>query len=605
MAAFGGTSLLEYCLERLERSLTWPLVVVSPTGSAAQLGRVAGSGKIRLCAVPSERAPQGLAQAAAVVGASRMLLLHGLFGLDLVPVAFLEALVAEHASGRCDATIATGLPAPLYAVVCEQSILDLFSSIPPASPVLQDPAQVLELVVAAGKPASGAELVIRRKSFAHVPHAEVSRLPRLIPWSTPGDLQLLEQVLRAPQTSHPLGRLALLRELLLERLEVVHRSQARRVRRQGRSKPPRVLYASNPSAYSGAEQSLVRSVRALRVRGWEVHALVALEGLFTSRLREAGAVVHCPGRDFAQPSAANLIQLDQLLEAVRPDLIHANAVVGTPLTGLARIRGIPFVQWVRVAHADALEEQLMCADRITAVSRFVAARLSQYMIRPEKIRVLYDCVDVSPLSPHSQAGRDARRELGAAGEEFVVLCLARFTPYKRHDLLLRAMALVRERHRRIRLWLVGETDPGQEEYYCRCMDLLRELRLSEVTSVVGFRENILDVELAADAIVQASDGEPLGTAVLEAMALGRPVIVAASGGLPELVEHGRTGLHFQPGNAHSLTEQICAVIEDRGMAERLGKSAQAAVAEWFSPEAHVKNLLAVYDEVLDGVLCQR
>lgn len=62
-----------------------------------------------------------------------------------------------------------------------------------------------------------------------------------------------------------------------------------------------------------------------------------------------------------------------------------------------------------------------------------------------------------------------------------------------------------------------------------------------------------------------------------------------------------TGLHCRPGDARSLAEQICAVIEDRGLGKRLGRNARQAAVERFSPEAHTKALLGVYEELLGKV----
>lgn len=432
-APFRDASLVEYCLKRLKGASPSPLIVVAPSRNAEGLRRIASACRVRVATVPSGRAPQGLGQAAAALKARRMLMLHGLFGLELIPLEFLNELVAAHSAGRSSATVVTELPAPLYAAVCEQAALQWLAELPTGVPTPEDPSHVLGIVTAAGAELHEPALTVRTISFREHYGVDGARLPRYIPWSSPEDLRLLERVLDEPETPDPLGRLARLRTLLVERLEAEHGIPASAGRCIRRSRPARVFYASNPSAYSGAEQSLVTSVGAVKNQRLEVHCLAALEGTFTERLRQAGAVVHCPGRDFARASAANLILLDRLLEEIRPDLIHANATVGVPLLGLARIRGIPLVQWVRVARAEELEEHLVCADRITAVSRFIAGRLSQCMIRPEKVRVVYNAVDVNRFSPEVRAERDVRGELAIGAGEFLVLCVARFTPYERRQ----------------------------------------------------------------------------------------------------------------------------------------------------------------------------
>lgn len=597
-ASFRGVPLLEYCVGQLAGSTDWPLVLVSPYGGSRRARAAADRCGVQMCSVSSDNSVIGLTEASQLLSVDRILMVHGLFGLGLIPFEYLRELIAEHVASAAAVTMSAQLPSPLYAVLCERAVLRMLSELPRAFSIPDDPPQVLEVLIGAAgaRKRSEKELTVHRKRFQERYRVDSRQLPKHIPWIFPRDRLLVEQALEAGGAQDPLAGLASLRDLLTDQMEGTRRKPSGVMSREP-NRTTRVLFASNPSAYSGGEQCLVNTVEALRNQGFELHCLVALDGLFAERLRETGAIVHCPQHDFAQPIAANILQMDDLLEQVKPDVVHCNAIVGPPLLAVSRMRGIPLVQWVRVARMNGFADHLAFADRITAVSSFIAAIVSEEMVHTEKIRVLYDAVDVDRFSPRTKPARDVRQELGIAGNEFVVLCIARFAPYKRHDVLAHAVAQVYRKHPNLRLILVGEAQRGYEDYHNRCMKLLQDLDLVTRTTVMEFDSDVLSIESAADAIVLCSEDEPLGTVVLEGMALGRPIVVAASGGLPEMIQHGFSGLHCVPGDFNSLADRLSTLIEDRSLGESFGRNAREVAVERFSLAVHARTLRCLYEEI--------
>ena len=555
---------------------------------------------VRFHGTPTGRQMIGLARTARDLAVRRVLLAHGLFGLDIVPTAFLRVLVEEHMRNRAEATIARGLPSPLYAMVCEESIIRILADLPDQMAIPEDPEQVVDTIAGAFQSAaSDLSSALRTVSFAQYYGLYASGAPKYLPMSCPAEIQILEKAARAPAADGVLGRLSIVRESLIRTLEEANSlGPPRRHRCPPGSSRLRILYASNPSAFSGSEQCLINSIRALQEYSVEAHCLVAMEGVFTRRLREAGVSVHCPERDFATPSVSNMLQMALVLDRVKPHLIHCNAFAGTPLLAMAKLRRIPLLQWVRLAESNGLAEHLVCADAVTAVSHYVARRVAEQMIRAEKIHVLYDGVDCDHFAPGRMTRGGFRDQAGISHDEFVVLCIARFSPYKRHDILIEAIAAVRQENPLIRLVLVGEQQAGQEAYYGRCMAAVRQLGLERAVTTLDFREDIAAIEAASDAIVLCSEGEPLGTAILEGMASGIPVIVADSGGLPELVQHEVTGLHCNAGDPKSLAKQLSRLAENREFAQTLGANARRTALERFSLGVHGKALWDVYESIL-------
>jgi glycosyltransferase involved in cell wall biosynthesis len=118
--------------------------------------------------------------------------------------------------------------------------------------------------------------------------------------------------------------------------------------------------------------------------------------------------------------------------------------------------------------------------------------------------------------------------------------------------------------------------------------------------VLGFQPDVFSLEKAADVVVLCSEREPLGTVVLESMALGRPIIVAASGGLPEMIQDGETGLHCRPGDSISLRDQLSKMLRDRELALQLGSNARLKALERFSLRPHGNALMALYAEIVEN-----
>lgn len=134
------------------------------------------------------------------------------------------------------------------------------------------------------------------------------------------------------------------------------------------------------------------------------------------------------------------------------------------------------------------------------------------------------------------------------------------------------------------------------------MAMIRAHGIESRVLVLGFQPDVLSLEKAADVVVLCSEREPLGTVVLEAMALGKAVIVAASGGLPEMIEGGISGLHCLPGDPASLRDQLWKILRNRDLAASLGDRARATAVQRFALGAHGDALLAIYDELTSGAV---
>lgn len=334
---------------------------------------------------------------------------------------------------------------------------------------------------------------------------------------------------------------------------------------------PRVLLVSNSSAFSGAEGSLVGALGALPPSRYEVSAVLAGEGHFADALRRIGVRVHITDGDFAAATVENACVLSRVFEIAGPQIVHINSFSGTAVVALARLWGARLIYHVRTAMFSGLSDILLHCDHVLAVSQYTRQRLLSLDCDPGRISVLHDGVDCDYWHPVSADERAAaKRTLGVKDDQIVVLTVGRFTPNKRQDLLISTVAHLPDPSR-VRLVLVGEAlvDLSWEAYIT---DLLRQSGVGRYTVRLGFQSDIRQVEAAGDIAVLCSENEPLGTFILESMAMGLPVVVGEDGGLKELVQE--CGVVIPTNDVEVVAAALWSLVNSEERRRGLGTNAR-------------------------------
>ncbi|HOQ47715.1 MAG TPA: glycosyltransferase family 4 protein [Bryobacteraceae bacterium] len=366
-------------------------------------------------------------------------------------------------------------------------------------------------------------------------------------------------------------------------------------RTRSRKRDRSILFVSNCSAYSGAEEAFYQL--ASRVDSYERFALIAHEGVLASRLRAAGVEVFCPEHDFSQPSVETGQLLDAILRQCSPDLLHINSYVGVPLLIAAYAHGIPAVQHVRVVDTGAYDEQLKYAYRILAVSEFVKREVCNRDVHPGKVTVVYDGIDIGHFRPGAVNKDVARQQLGIPAKAKVVLMVARYARNKRHDVFVRALAAVRQTVRNVHGVCVGEVWDGSGVYEQVQHDIAA-LGLRDAFSTYSFQQDIRILHAIADVVVLCSEREPLGLCILEAMAMGLPVIAPNSGGLSEIIRDGHDGLLVCTGDSEALADRLVRILNNEAYASRIAEAGRLLIETRFSIDTHRDLVQSIYDETL-------
>jgi len=211
--------------------------------------------------------------------------------------------------------------------------------------------------------------------------------------------------------------------------------------------------------------------------------------------------------------------------------------------------------------------------------------------RPDQFRTLPSGVDFRALRDAGRRRADCRRRLGYGSDDLVVGTLCRLEPIKGAEELVRGFTLAAQDRPRLRLFVCGD---GPLRMHLQ--DLAREAGIPERVRLEGRWVAPESVLPALDMFVLASRNEGMGRALVEAMALGVPVIGTTVGGIPELLEQGEAGLLVPPGQPLAVAAAIARLADDRVLASALGRRGRARAVSYGAGRM-VHSLLRLYREV--------
>ncbi|MGZ4317712.1 MAG: glycosyltransferase [Gaiellaceae bacterium] len=359
----------------------------------------------------------------------------------------------------------------------------------------------------------------------------------------------------------------------------------------------RVLQVIPVLAFAGLERVATTLTIGLAALAADVTACTSGtmdEAPFEDSLRAAGVrIEHIPRpRPRPRPQLSSAIALARVFRHRDPHLVHAhNPAAGAAVAiarALARRRDIAIVttyhgvlasRMGRATRALSLSSDFVVGCGPTATSQLRALGLSV-----DHSATVFNAVEAVPTRPAAEI----RQELGAEDAELIVT-VGRQVHEKNQALLVDAVALLADRRPRLRAVLVGDGPLGGE-----LRAQIRRLGLEERVTLAGERPDAVDVVAAADVFVLSSSTEALPLAVLEAMAVGRPVVATDVGGVRDAVQHERTGLLVPPGDAPALAAAIERLLDDDQLSRRLGTHAREFAVSHCSVETMIDSYSKIY-----------
>jgi glycosyltransferase involved in cell wall biosynthesis len=366
----------------------------------------------------------------------------------------------------------------------------------------------------------------------------------------------------------------------------------------------RVLYVFAALPVGGAEEVLVTEVEGLDKALFDLRICVLSEKgpvgqLLESRGFPVVALQRMKHHRFDPRIIRDLVRLiqDEKIQVVHTHLYDGNKY-GRLAAGLARVPCIISHYhnvYVRRRTKYHLINRALSVlnDRILAVSQAVKESVVRFdRIAPERIEVLYNGIDPSAFEGDFQDS-GVRRKFGVKPEDFLIGVVARLEEQKGHIYLFRALTHLLPEFPQIKVLIVG--DGGLRSVLEAGV---REMGLSEQVLFTGTQEGIPEILAGLDLFILPSLWEGFSLAILEALAMGTPVVATAVGGAAEVICSGTDGLLIPPGEVSSLVAAVREVILDPRKYREMGQRGKLTVGQKFTRAKHVARLQDLYLEVL-------
>ena len=369
-------------------------------------------------------------------------------------------------------------------------------------------------------------------------------------------------------------------------------------------RPRFIVFVVDDLNLGGAQRQLVELVIALPRDRYEAH-VISLSGTkcaCVEALRAGGIAFTCIAQS-GKWSWSAFLRLYGALRRLRPALVHTGLFTADLYGRLAaRLAGVPIV--VSTVHSVDLDKpsRYVIVDRLLRrlTDRFITTAGAVRTVLGERegvpaqrTTVIYNGVNLREFSPASSNGH-LREELGWSGGEPLIGIVGRLAPVKDHETFLYAAALVRQAVPRARFVIVGDGPLRIALHH-----LVDRLDLGGHVRLTGSRAEVASVYDALDLLVVSSRYEGCCRVILEAMAMGKPVIATAVGGNPELVLAGQTGLLVPPEDPRHLADAILELLDYPERARAMGRAARHRAEQRFSLERMVEETDRVYQELLN------
>ena len=373
-----------------------------------------------------------------------------------------------------------------------------------------------------------------------------------------------------------------------------------------------VMHLIHTMAYGGIETAVINWLRKLDRTRFDV-SLVCFENPgeteapFVEAAMRAGLHVEKIPWHRRKPLLKSSRRLVKLIRGHKVDILHTHNCyadcVGAIASRLVPVKTIATVyvwadyDWKRNMIQAIDKVVLRWFDRVTAHCEDTQRKSGKLGRFPGGVDTLICGFETRRVAMCEQERQRRRRDLGVADDEIVLGNVARLYPEKAHDSLLRCFKTILSQHPKTRLWICG-VGPLEPAIRSQCSTL----GLKDRVRFLGFVEDLPSEMRLLDIQVHPSHIEGVPLALCEGMAAGLPVVASAVGGIPEILNHGATGVLVRPGDEEGFAQAVVRLINNPQERVRLGLAARHFMENDYSLDTAVSRVQQTYYEMMG--LCE-
>ncbi len=363
----------------------------------------------------------------------------------------------------------------------------------------------------------------------------------------------------------------------------------------------KLLVLESSTAIGGQELAVLLHAQGLRKRGHEVTLVVEPNSPIEDLARREGLTVErlCMRK---RCYASAFWRVRRLLRGLRPDIVHVNSSRDSWIASLAARSVAPRPPVIRTRHISTplnknlttrwLYHRLLDQVIVTGGELTRRGLVERDGLDASRVAAFPIGIDVSYFRPGTPQ-RNLREELGLPSSELLVGLISYLRSYKGHEYFIDAAARVVARRKGVTFLISGR---GPEE--ARLWARIAEQGVEHRVRMLGYREDLLNVFHSLDLFVIPSvEGDTIPQVLMQAMAVGLPVVSTTVGSIPDVVRNGETGFVVPPRDATTLADRIHALLDDPIGRREMGAAGRALVERSYSLERMLDELEGIYRRV--------
>jgi glycosyltransferase involved in cell wall biosynthesis len=357
-----------------------------------------------------------------------------------------------------------------------------------------------------------------------------------------------------------------------------------------------IVHTEWSDGFGGQEHRILLECREMIRRGHEALIVCRPESLLLARAEEAGIpAAALPIRSSADIAAA--AAMVRIFRRRKATVVNTHSGKDSWVGSMAaKIAGVPLL--IRTRHISvpirrhAFNLVYRWPDGYITTGEMIREHFLAEGISVDRVVSIPTGVDPERFSPAVDGGR-IRREFGIGPDAFLVSMIGVMRSWKRHDLFLEAVRLLRERGVPVKALVAGE-GLGKEAIEAE----IAGKNLSGTVILAGYREDVPEIIAASDAVVLPSDRyEGVPQVILQAMAMERPVIASPIGGIPEVVHPENTGILCPAGDVVAYADALARIAGDPSLGKRLGRAGRKLVLDRYTVVAMCERTEAFYSRL--------
>lgn len=363
-----------------------------------------------------------------------------------------------------------------------------------------------------------------------------------------------------------------------------------------------ILIAESSMAVGGQELAVLLHAERLLKRGHRIRLVLEPRSPIMAMARERGLPVEpFAMRQWRLP--ISILAFRQLMKRERPEIVHVNSSRDSWIAALSSRLLNPRPKVIRTRHISAplnnnattqlLYRRLFDMVIVTGSERNRQDLIHRDGLSPDRVASFPIGLDVEQFSP-AKPRHDIRVELGIPSGHLLVGMISYLRDYKGHRYLVEAATKVLKQYPAAAFLIVGE---GPEEQNIRAQ--IERLGLTADVRMLGFRDDLLDVFRSLNLfVIPTVEGDTIPQVLMQALAIGLPVVSTTTGSIPDVVAEGESGFLVPPRDPDALADRIVRLLQDAELRAAMGRRGRHTVEQSYSIDRMVDELEQVYRKVI-------